>query len=442
MPSQLLSTPTPTTTNTFEPRGKMALPQQHSMDDMISLHCRIAALEAELGHEKEKLLDAQNGSLYLVSIFGQNHKLVVDVQQDQEIETLRSQLEEERQANAHLKCLLTTSEWTKGTLETGEELAETAISPAVEEEEGAGDLLGSICGEEDSQEMSKIQDEASCSVSVSEKGVRDGWTNLQRKIDEKKSTDAPKEPVIKRVRFLDHEHSRLAGFACYIEEIKDPQEYAEHWIDYANKHQDHTAEEWRSYYESQIRPARFETGTAQPVHMHSYSMDEVKQYDIPTPVPVQPVAVDSPLQNSKWASPALTQPLSRWPAPEPRPHMTMRSPYTGNSYQSYEITHFPASKDIGLRRTVLVSNIPIGMTLADVFVELGSDRILQAKFAGTAGMKTLPPIMTNAAIVEFLDNEDAQMYVDVYAKHGVFEVGLVESPTRPLRRARVDSGYN
>jgi predicted RNA-binding protein len=240
---------------------------------------------------------------------------------------------------------------------------------------------------------------------------------------------------------LDHEHSRLAGFACYIEEIKDPREYAEHWADYANEHKDHTAEEWREYYETQIRPARFETGTAQPVHMHSYSMDEVKQYDIPTAV--QPV--DSPLQqqqqqqqqHSQQASP---KPVSRWPAPEPRPYM--RSSYAGSTYQSYEVTHFPASKDIGLRRTVLVSNIPVGMALANVFAELQSDRILETKFAGTAGMKTIPPIMTNMAIVEFIDNEDAQMFVDVYSKHEVFDLDLIASPTRPLRRARVDSGYN
>lgn len=120
----------------------------------------------------------------------------------------------------------------------------------------------------------------------------------------------------------------------------------------------------------------------------------------------------------------------------------MNSPNAGNSYLLYEVTHFPASKDIGLRRTVLVSNIPIGMTLAEIFSELESDRVLNAKFAGTAGMKTLPPIMTNAAIVEFLDNEDAQAYVDVYSKHAVFDLKLIPSPTRPLRRARVDSGYN
>jgi hypothetical protein len=403
------------------------------MDDMIALHCRIAALETELRLEKEKLVNSQNGTLYLVSLVGQNHKLVLETAKDEEIQTLRYQLEEEREVNAHLKRLHTTSEWANGTLETGEEPEESVMSPVVKENHAAGDLLGSISGEEE-QEMSKIQDEDTCSVS--EKGVRDGWANVQHEIDVK-CANAPKEPVIKRVRFLDHEHNRLAGVACFIKDLEDTDEYDEYWFDYANKHESHTAEEWREYYESQIRPARFETGTAQSVHMHSYSMDEVKQYDIPTPVH-QPV--DSPLQHSKWAS---SQPVSRWPVPQPRPQMN--TPYAGQthlSYASYEVTHFPASKDIGLRRTVLVSNIPIGMTLADLFSELQSDRILVAKFAGTAGMKTLPPIMTNAAIVEFLDNEDAQMYVDVYAKHAVFDLKLIASPTRSLKRARVDSGYN
>lgn len=68
------STPTPTT-NSFNPQSKM--PPQPSMDDMIALHCRIAALETELRLEKEKLVNSQNGTLYLVSLVGQNHKLVL-----------------------------------------------------------------------------------------------------------------------------------------------------------------------------------------------------------------------------------------------------------------------------------------------------------------------------------------------------------------------------
>lgn len=415
------------------------MPPQASMDDIISLQCEIATLKTELRLEKEKNIDSQNGALYLANLIGQTHKLVIEANQGREIEPLRYQLEQEREANAQLKRMLATAQWTKDETETSEGPQETVISPVVGEDDVVGDLLGSISGEEERQQMSRVPGEVSCSVS--EEGVHDVWAKIRRG-SSKENVDPSKEPVIKRVRFLDHEHNRLAGVACYIDEIKNPHDYAEHWIDYANKHQDHTAEEWKEYYESQIRPLRFETGTAQPVHMHSYSMDEVKQYDIPTPVQ----AVDSPLplQNSKWASPQPVslspQPVSRWPKPEPRP--PMRQPYAGPTYLSYEVTHFPASKDPGLRRTVLVSNIPIGMTLADVFSELVSDRILESKFAGTAGMKTLPPIMTNMAIVEFLDNEDAQTYVDVYAKHAVFDVKLIASSTRPLRRARVDSGYN
>jgi hypothetical protein len=406
------------------------------MDDIISLHCRITDLETELRLTKEKLVDSRDGTLYLVNLVSQNHRLVLETNQDQEVQTLRSQLDEALESNAQLKRMLATAEWTNEALEAGEGAEETVRELSVVEEDGVGDLLGSISGEEEHEEMSKIQNESSCSVS--EKGVRDGWANIQRKIDEK-SMNAPKEPPIKRVRFLDHEHNRLAGVACFIQDLNDPIEYDEYWTDYANNHPDHTAEEWKQYYESQVRPSRFETGTAQPVHMHSYSKDDVKQYDIPIAIQPVQVPVDSPpLQQSKWTSPQ--QPTSRWPAPQPR--SPMRSTYAGTSYLSYEVTHFPASKDFGLRRTVLVSNVPIGMTLADVFAELVSDRILEAKFAGTAGMKTIPPIMTNAAVVEFLDNEDAQAYVEEYCKHEVFEVRLIASPTRPLRRGRVDSGYN
>lgn len=171
-----------------------------------------------------------------------------------------------------------------------------------------------------------------------------------------------------------------------------------------------------------------EVGTAHSIHMRSYSREEVKHYD------VQPTA---PLQHSQWA---LPPPGPRWPLPQPRQYM--RRPYNaGYISPSYEVTNSIHSKDPGLRRTVLVTKIPVGMLLSEVLDLLKSDRILEASFAGTAGMKTSPPIESNAAIVEFLDNEDAQMFVDFYAKHHIFELMLVETPTRPLRRARVDSGY-
>jgi len=436
MPCQLPSPPILTTNKDHNPLGK-PLPKP-SMDDTISLRCHIAALETELRLVKEQHVQSQNSITYLITILGNQNKPAVQTTHDHEIESLRSQLENALQCKAQLERLITTSQWAKSTPapvsppETSEELQETRVSPAVVEGNVGVDLLGSL-SEEGDQEMSQIQEKVSCSVS--EEGVHDGWAKIQRKIHEN-SENVSKEPAVRRVRILFHEHNRLAGAACFIKDLEDPDQYAKYWVNYACQHQEHTAEEWRSYYEAHIRPNRCETGTAQSVQMRSYSMDEVKQCDIPPAV--QPTASPvSPLQHSKWAVP---QPVAQWPTPQPRPHV--RSPYAGSSYQSYEVTHYPASKDVGLRRTVLVSNIPIGMTVADVLSQLESDRIVEAKFAGTAGMKTLPPIMSNMAIVEFLDNEDAQMYVDVYSRHAVFDLKLIATPTRPLRRSRVDSGYN
>ena len=54
-------------------------------------------------------------------------------------------------------------------------------------------------------------------------------------------------------RFHDHEHNRLAGKACWIEDYTE-EEYNEHWVKYASEHRDHSAGEWRKYYESKVRP--------------------------------------------------------------------------------------------------------------------------------------------------------------------------------------------
>lgn len=54
--------------------------------------------------------------------------------------------------------------------------------------------------------------------------------------------------------FRDHEHNRLAGAAAWIEDYSE-EEYADYWVEYAAEHRDHSAGEWRQYYESKVRPA-------------------------------------------------------------------------------------------------------------------------------------------------------------------------------------------
>lgn len=241
--------------------------------------------------------------------------------------------------------------------------------------------------------------------SASEIGVRDGWATTEEKSGET-SVSLVVEPATGDVKVVcSEEKSGETSVPMIVQPATTDDQIA-------------CSEEKKD-----------EVDTARPVHMRSYSREEVNHYDIQPP---------APLQHSQWAGPPSGP---RWPTPQPRPYM--RRPYnSGFVAPSYEVTNLIHSKDPSLRRTVLVTKIPIGMLLSEVLDHLKSDRILVASFAGTAGMKTCPPIESNAAIVEFLDNVDAQMYVDTYEKDKMFEVVLVATPTRPLRRSRVDSGFN
>lgn len=388
------------------PQSKPQL--QPGMDDMTSLHCRIAALETELHITRDQLTQSQNGASYLIGLLGNQPKQTAQADRTQEIKTLRAQLDDALLCNTRLERLLDASRRARSILETREEKRlngelrvlergegihgsdDAVVSDPVTISMGSGgeydeDLLGSICEAERDQETSQVLD---TTCGVSEKGVRDGWAAMQSKIDTKGKDEHVESAA---------NGSPIGGSGTKTESPVTPKVVA----------------------------------TAHSVHLRSYSMDAVKQYDISTPT--LPVA---PLQQSQWAPP---QHPARRPTAEPRPYM--RRQYPGNAGPEYRVTHLLGSRDPGLRRAVLVSKIPIGMTLAEVCSHLESDRILTSKFAGTAGMKTQPPIESNMAILEFMVHEDAQTFVDVYAKHAIFELELIATPTRPLPRPRVDSGF-
>jgi len=74
--------------------------------------------------------------------------------------------------------------------------------------------------------------------------------------------EANKHPLGREARslqstFKDNEHNRLAGAAVWIEDYSE-HEYASYWVEYAARHHDHSAGEWRQYYESKIRPTYIE----------------------------------------------------------------------------------------------------------------------------------------------------------------------------------------
>jgi hypothetical protein len=75
----------------------------------------------------------------------------------------------------------------------------------------------------------------------------------------------------------DGEHRSLAGNAVWIED-RDEEGYSKYWITYARKHPDHSARQWREYYEAEIRPgylAKMAAENKQPaVEEASVSGDE------------------------------------------------------------------------------------------------------------------------------------------------------------------------
>lgn len=361
------------------------------MAETIAMSCRIVELETELRLVKGQLLEARNGTAYLVGMLGHQTQAVTSIRENQEMEKLRAQLDKALRCNAHLERLLATSRQARALLETKEDghtngdmrVLGHAEGPHYDDDsfvaqdsmrfsgvaECIDDLLGSI-----SEEQS------------SEKGIRDGWTATpEKRTDESMVVAQETKPLTNGLKLA----------------ITQPDDRADSAI---------------------ARREAVETGTARSVHIRSCSMEDVKQYDV------------QPLSASQWASPS---PARRWPDPEPRPYA--RRPMFAPP--SYEVTHSFHSPDIRLRRTVLIENIPIGMTFAEVLNDLKSDRIIDARFAGTAGMKTLPPIWSNMAYVEFLDHDDAQTFLDVYSKHQMFRLKLIQTPTRPLRRSGPDSGF-
>jgi hypothetical protein len=407
--------------------------RQHTMADTIPLRCRIVALETELRLVKEQLVQSQNGGAYLIGMLGRQPQLGIQVRHDQEVETIRAQLHDALQCNTRLESLLATSRRARSILEIREARLANADLRALtrgEESEGGDDVFAaeerqadadlrtlkraaterwdagmkSSKGDEESNGIDNIF-EAEVDAMIqggdsedllewedSERGVRDGWAAMEEKTGDADVAAMEEKPGDTNVAEVQISAVDVAQVEPLVERKN-----------------------------AEIVP---EIGTARSIHIRSYSRENVKSYDI------QPAA--APLLNSQWGLPA-----NRWPAQRPRPYA--RQPYVEIPYN---VTHSFSSTDPSLRRTVLVTNIPVGMALSNVLDDhLKSDRILAAKFAGTAGMKTTPAIESNAAIIEFLDNGDAQMYVDMYAGHKVFGLMIVATPTRPLRRARVDSGY-
>jgi hypothetical protein len=79
-------------------------------------------------------------------------------------------------------------------------------------------------------------------------------------------------------RIAAYEHNRLAGVATFIDDF-DRETYAAYWQQYASEHRDHSARQWREYYEAEIRPAyrKKMAGEVQAAEKVESSGDEGKE---------------------------------------------------------------------------------------------------------------------------------------------------------------------
>lgn len=75
--------------------------------------------------------------------------------------------------------------------------------------------------------------------------------------------------------------------------------------------------------------------------------------------------------------------------------------------------------NISLCRTVLLSNIPSSLSLAEVLDVVRGGKIVTATYLQTAGFKTTPPIASNSVMVVFLHSGSAMGFVDYCNKQGI-----------------------
>jgi hypothetical protein len=457
-----------------------------------TLLTRIASLETELRLTQCQLAQSQTATSYIITtLAGQQHQPQLTAQnqaqlaaqksqdQDAEIETLRAQLEDALRCNECLERLLATSRRAKAIIQNrmermahgrlraleragGDDVFEMEERMVARKEESVVEEEGMVVKKEESMvdEFDEVVDEEIdngdlLGWSPSVKIVRDGWTLMEQAAMKSTLTEEVAINATNDNRSSIKAQDPATGVDTQIESSDEAGLVRTKGSAVEGSHNECLDETGftaiikaaanrecadETIITSKAPEIEIETGDARPIHLDPYHMTGGKQYSI------QPQA--SP-QRSQWSGPPPSthgpNPHSetRWPNPRARPYTsTYNRPYMSRN-PSLPIFNSFCSPDPTLRRTVLVTNLPIGLTAAGLLKNhLSSDRVLEAKFAGTAGMKTIPPIEKNAAILEFFDNEDAENFVGMYARHEAFGVMLVPTATRPLRRARVDSMFN
>ncbi|KAK3718359.1 hypothetical protein LTR37_005172 [Vermiconidia calcicola] len=88
--------------------------------------------------------------------------------------------------------------------------------------------------------------------------------------------------------------------------------------------------------------------------------------------------------------------------------------------EASEILHDIDNEDESRFHTVIISDIPTTVSLSDIVAKVRGGKMLSAKFIATAGMKTIPPLDTNATLIVFLSAQRAKAYADFCQQEGIF----------------------
>ena len=159
--------------------------------------------------------------------------------------------------------------------------------------------------------------------------------------------------------------------------------------------------------------------------------------------PCSPTTDSDPDRRPSHAAPRTTPPHRRSP---------LLSHYP---LEASDIIHNIHSTDLSSRHTVLISNIPVGITLAQILSKVRGGKIVSATFLETCTMKTLPAMEGNAAMIIFLGAQEAQKYMRFCAENELSffsscgsasatpaQASLIPTPTYLLSRELLDKLHN
>lgn len=157
------------------------------------------------------------------------------------------------------------------------------------------------------------------------------------------------------------------GSAMFIEEMNE-EEQMQHWKEFQFRNRNHSAPEWKTYYDSVIRPA----------FLLKYGDAAVK------------------------AEPNAVQTIS--------PPLDVKDLW----FKKDESAQEPF-------RSVVINSLKAGITLTEVWSDfgLGWDKVVSATLLKTSGMKTVPPLETDSAMVVFKSAGFAEEFVERYVADAV-----------------------